>query len=134
MTYVTDISPDVLDAGHWVPGRWGVRRWVAAPTELDAEPAPGDIACPTCNAAVDDWCRRETGRVREPHPQRETERTCACGAPPLSRKSRYCEPCRAEVRKATWRAAEQRKRDRRHGHETTGRLLDAEAAMYGGAA
>ena len=121
-------SCDVLAGGRWVQGRWGILRWIAA------EPAPSDIACPTCNAAVDDWCRRETGRVREPHPQRETERTCACGAPPLSRKSRYCEPCRAELRKATWRAAEQRKRDRRHGHEATRRLLDAEAAMYGGAA
>lgn len=131
MTYVTDISPDVLDAGHWVPGRWGVRRWVPAP-HVAPEP-PEDVACPKCRARASETCRTPSGTHRTPHAARSGDVTCPCGAPKSKLKT-YCEPCRVEARRVTWRKQALKKRGQRTTGAAARRLLDAEAAMYGGAA
>ena len=40
MTYATDISPDILAAGRWVQGRWGILRNVRQFRVGLAFPAP----------------------------------------------------------------------------------------------
>ena len=130
MTYTTDISPDILAAGRWVQGRWGVLRWVAAPPEAAPEPRAGVIVCPTCRATATETCKTARGNITKDHKERTAARQCPCGAD-VARFKNYCEPCRVEARRVTWRNQAQKKRAL---DECAQRRQDAADDMYGGAA
>jgi hypothetical protein len=100
-------SSDVLTGGRWVAVR-GVSRWVP---EYGPPIAPYAtfIACTYCRAQVAETCKTSTGRSRTPHAGRLVSRLCPCGAS-VEKYKNYCELCRVEARRATWRKVAERKR------------------------
>lgn len=98
--YARDESPtDITDLGRWVT-RGLIVVWEA----VEAEPTTHPVACPTCGALSVERCKSSTGRLRgEPHRGRTIPLACQCGAPRPSNKSPYCNDCRAEAKRATWR-------------------------------
>jgi hypothetical protein len=113
-------SSDVLTGGEWVVVR-GVSRWVPDPeplAPLALVPAPKPhwtllIACPYCRARVAETCKTSGGGVTKPHASRLASRVCPCGAP-LEKHKNYCDPCRAEARRYTWRLYASKRRDVAH--------------------
>jgi hypothetical protein len=121
-------SSDVLTGGEWVVVR-GVSRWVPDPAPIEPPiltivPLPKPhwttlVACPYCGARVAETCKTSGGGVRKPHAGRLVARVCSCGAA-LAKHKNYCEPCRAEARRITWRlyaskrGGMSRRRGRRH--------------------
>lgn len=109
-------SSDVLTGGTWVL-RGLVKVWQPDP-EPEPEPVVDEtpaltlvpepvkvanlIACPTCGAKVGQGCRTPGGWSTRPHADRLAPRLCPCGARPEGAR-RYCEPCRIEARRETWR-------------------------------
>lgn len=95
-----------ITGGRWVT-TGGVQRWVKAPKarrlpSTPTTPLAALIACPTCRARIDQQCTTSGGFVRIPHKSRLVSRRCPCGAIPKGR-ARYCETCRVERRRETWR-------------------------------
>ena len=61
------------------------------------------IACPTCEARLDQPCvTKNGGRQGYEHAGRIIPRRCACGAV-LRKGHKRCDPCALEVRRASWR-------------------------------
>lgn len=111
MSYAVDISPDVLDAGRWVfDPRTRIMRWLpeVAPVER-RRPTSGAAACSTCGATVTETCKTRRGQATKDHAARVGTRQCPCGAD-VERFKNYCEPCRVEARRVTWRKQAQKKR------------------------
>lgn len=97
MTTYAPLS-DMLANGEWVR-RGMVWRWIQNEPEPLPEPItrnPHDlIACPTCYARMDEFCKRPNGRGHS-HDTRLVKRVCSCGMPVRSREP-MCGFCRAEM-------------------------------------
>lgn len=109
-----------LVGGTWVPDGRGIMRWVpdAKPVVVGGrvvgaeKPRPAvldKITCPSCHAKGAEWCRTGDGKQRHDHASRLIPRLCQCGEERIS-GSPYCESCRIEARRETWRRYSRRSR------------------------
>ena len=100
-----------LTGGRWVLGPRRVLVW-----EVDKAPLPPEvavhelIACPVCNARIDQTCKTATGHTRSRvHPARIVSRRCPCGGPVQPRRT-LCQPCARENARESQRIYVRRKR------------------------
>lgn len=129
---------DGLDetCGRWMrDDTWGVVRWVetadASPrcecgrpigpraracdtcaTRKRRQERRSLIACPTCQATIDQSCRDVDGVWTSNHPARVVRRRCHCGSD-AGEGSTYCGPCSDNAKRESWRASKRRARARR---------------------
>ena len=105
-------SPNVLADGAWRFDPWRrVQVWVETPGAQRVEEVDLSelLACPTCHARVDQTCRTKSGHRTTPHGNRIVPRQCKCGRA-LAPRKRFCDECRAETRRSTKRAWDQRRK------------------------